>query len=130
MFHLLCGDALRDVVQGVFVLLMPLMGGYNNGFFLFCAYFRKYLSLIEQKAQLLHEGFLALFGGRAELLVPGKAQCFHEHIHAAFKLRDTLALSLKFLVFRPGYGDCFRVACSQILFLVHDMIIPYFCKKV
>ena len=63
-------------VQGVLMLLVTLMGSYNgNGlFFLFCC--GKHLGPVEEPAQLLHDGFFALFRGDAESLMLCKAQGF------------------------------------------------------
>ena len=87
---------------------------------------REYLGFIEQKTQLFHEGIFAFLGGCTELLMPGKTQSFHERIYTAFKLRDTLALSLEFFIFRAGNGDHFCVAYLVIIRLFYINIIAYF----
>ena len=102
------GHFFRNGIQGVLVLPVPLVGSHDGGILLILDG-GEHLCLVEQEAQLLHEGILTLLRGCAELLVPGQAQCFHKQIHTAFELRNTLALSLKLLVFRTGNGDHFRV---------------------
>ena len=130
MLHLLNRNPLRNGVQGIFVLLVPFMSRYHsNGFFcLFSC--RKHLCFVEQEAQLLFEGVLGLLRRCTKLLVPGQAQCFHEQIQTAFKLRDLPSLSLKFLVFRAGNGDHFSVACFGNFCLIHMNIITYSFQKV
>ena len=116
----------RNGVQSLFVLLVPLVSRYNGDilrFFLFCC--GEHLCLLEQEAQLFHEGFFTLFGRCTKLFVTSKTQRFHENIRTAFKLRDFLSLNLKFLVFRAGNGDHFCVAYLVIICLLHINIIAY-----
>lgn len=91
--------------------------------------------LILRSARLLDisslgECVLTLFGRRTETLALRKAQCLHEHVHTTLKLRNTSALSLKFLIFRPGNSNGFRGACLERICLFRGMIIPYKCRKV
>ena len=127
MLHLLNRNTFRNIVQGILVLLVPLVGGYNGDVLILRLCFSKNLRLVEQKAQLLHEGIFRLLRGCAKLLMPGKTQSLHEQIYTAFKLRDFLSLSLKFLVFRAGNGDHFGVTCLVRFCLIHVNIIAYFC---
>ena len=130
VFCLLGGNTLRNVVQGIFMLLVPLVGCHDSGiFFCFLVSSREHLGFIEQETQLFSEGVFALLGGRTELLVLGKAQCFHEQIHTTFKLRDFLSLSLEFLVFRAGNGDHFPVTYLVQFCLIHVNIIAYFLES-
>ena len=111
------------------MLLVALMSSYNSHIAL-VLFFRKDFRLVKQEAQLLRERILALFGRRAKALALCETQCLHEHIHTTLKLRNALALSLKFLIFRPGNGDGFRGACLERICLFHIIIIPYKCRKV
>ena len=106
------------------MLLVTLVGCHNGGIILFPDG-AKYLRFVEQETQLLHESVVTLLGRCTEPLVLVQAQCLHESIHTTSKLRDTLALSLKFLVFRAGNGDHFSVACLEIASLINAFIIPY-----
>ena len=130
MLHLLGGDPFRNGIQGIFVLLVPLVRCNNNCGVLLRFGLSKDFRFVKQEAQLLHESIFTLFGRCAELLMPGKTQGFHEHIHTTFQLRDFLSLSLKFLIFRPGNRHRIRVPCLQIIFLFHELILPYFLGKV
>ena len=39
---------------------------------------------------------------------------------------ETLRMTQQFLIFRPGNGHHFRVACLEIFRIFHVLIIPYF----
>ena len=69
VFYLLSGHTFRDVVQGVFMLFVTLMS-CHNGNILLRFLFGEYLSLIKQKAQLLHEGLFALSGAIGKNRLP------------------------------------------------------------
>ena len=115
MLHLLGGDSLRDGIQCVGMLLVPLVACYIGNFRLLFFRSGEHLGFVEQKTQLLHARFVRLFRGRAKPLVPGKAQRFRQQLYLAFQTRNTLVLkcqsSVLFLIFRPGNGHHFRVAC-------------------
>ena len=111
------------------MLLVPLVACPIGGFrFLF---FRsgEHLGFVEQEAQLLHERFVRLLGGRAKPLVPGNAQGFRQQLYLTFQMGNALVLrcqsSVLFLIFRPGNGHHFRVACLEIIRTFHVLIIPY-----
>ena len=130
MLHLLRGDSFRDGVQGVGVLLVPLVAGHISNFrFLF---FRggEHLGFVEQEAKLIHERFVRLLGECVKPLVSGKAQSFRQQFYLTFQTGNTLVLrcqsSVLFLIFRPGNGDHFPVACLEIIRTFHVLIIPYF----
>ena len=130
VLNLFYRNILWDFVQRVFMLFVTLMGSYNGHIFLVPLFFRKHFRFVKQKAQLLGECVLALFRRRTETLALRKAQCLHEHVHTTLKLRNTSALSLKFLIFRPGNSNGFRGACLERICLFYGMIIPYKCRKV
>ena len=75
MLDPLGGQIVRNGVQGVLVLLVPLVGRHLGDILLSSLELSKDLGLIEQKTQLLHEGVLTLFRGCAELLMLRKAHC-------------------------------------------------------
>ena len=71
------------------------MSSHSGNFFLLGL--GKYLYFIEQETELLCEGFVTLFRGRAKLLMPYKAQRLHKQIHLVFQMGNTLVLGQKLL---------------------------------
>ena len=130
MLHLLGGNSFRDGVQGVGMLLVPLMAGHIGSFRLLFFRGGEYLGFVKQEAHLLHDRFVRFLGGRAKPLMPGKAQGFHENRNLLLQFGNAPTLSLELLIFRPGNGHHFRVACLEIIRTFHVFIIPYFSEKV
>ena len=133
VLHHLSRGALGDVLQRETGLFALLTGGRRSGLLLRFL-LRTDLRLVEQEAQLLHGILGNLLGGRAELLMPGKAQRLHEDRNLLLQFGDALVLSRQFgillFIFRPGNSDRFRVACLEIIRTFHVLIIPYFSRKV
>lgn len=117
----------RNVVPYAFMLLVVLVQPHNGNILYFClASSRENHSFIQQKTSLLPEILFAVFRNNSKLLMTGKTQIFYEYCHTAFKLRDTPAVRLEFLIFHTRNGDYFCVACFEIICLICIKIAAHF----
>ena len=127
MLHHLGWNIVREILQRIDVLLVPLVGGDNSDRLVLRLLLGIDLRLIKQEAQLLHGILRSLFRGCSEPLVPDKAQRLGQNRYLLLQFGNAFLLCF---VFRAGNGDHFGVACLEIFRTFHGSIIPYMCQKV
>ena len=107
MLNDLCRHTFREVIQGVFMLLVAFVSR-DKGFLLILGSLmvRDDLCLVEQEAQLLAAVIHGLLAGCAEPLVLRQSQRFRQRVDLLFQLRylalGRLQVGLKLLVFLAG----------------------------
>ena len=84
---------------------------------------REHRRSVEQVTQMIYKSVVTLLGGCTEPLVVGKAQGFNEYIHKTSKLRETLAMNMKLLIFRTRNGGSFGVNCLENILPNHGVIM-------